>query len=61
MPNDWKEPTKKTPSIEEDPSMSDLRSASEKLKAKIAEATARNDVPFDSTLEQAARSVFGGS
>ena len=50
MPNDQNEPAKRRPSIEEEPSMSDLRSASEKLKAKIAEAKARNDMPFDSTL-----------
>ena len=50
MPNDRNESTKKIPSIEEDPSMSDLRSASEELKTKIAEAKARNDMPFNSTL-----------
>jgi hypothetical protein len=50
MPKDWNEPTKKILSVEEEPSMSDLRWASEELKAKIAEAKARNDMPIDSTL-----------
>ena len=50
MPNDHNEPAKKTPSLESDPSMSDLRSASEELKAKIAAAKARSDMPIDSTL-----------
>ena len=50
MPNDHDEPAKKAPPVEEEASMSDLRRASEELKAKIAEAKARNDMPFDSTL-----------
>jgi hypothetical protein len=50
MLNDQNEPAKKGPPIEEEPSMSDLRWASEELKARIAEAKARNDMPFDSTL-----------
>ena len=51
MPNDQNESAKKRLPIEEDPSISDLRWASEKLKARIAEAKARNDMPFDSTPE----------
>ena len=50
MSNDQNEPAKKGPFIEEEASMSDLRRASEELKAKIAEAKARNDMPIDSTL-----------
>ncbi|MGD0762514.1 MAG: hypothetical protein ABR929_04855 [Roseiarcus sp.] len=50
MPNDRNEPTKKGPSIEEKASTSDLRKASAELKAKIAEAKGRSDMPFDSTL-----------
>jgi hypothetical protein len=50
MPNDQTEPTKKMPSIEEDAFASDLRKASAELKAKIAEAKARSDMPIDSTL-----------
>ena len=50
MLNDQNEPAKKGRPIEEEPSMSDLRWASEELKARIAEAKARNDMPFDSTL-----------
>ncbi len=49
MPNDQSEPVKNGPPIEE-ASMSDLRWASEELKATIAEAKARSDMPFDSTL-----------
>jgi hypothetical protein len=49
MPNDQNEPAKKGPPIEE-PSVSDLTRASEELKAKIAEAKARSDMPIDSTL-----------
>ena len=47
MSNDQNEPAKKGPFIEEEASMSDLRRASEELKAKIAEAKARNDMPID--------------
>ncbi len=50
MANDQNEPAKKGPPIEEEASMSELRQASEELKAKIAEAKARNDMPIDSTL-----------
>ena len=50
MSNDRNEPAKKAPFIEAEASMSDLRRASEELKAKIAEAKARNDMPIDSTL-----------
>ena len=50
MSNDQNGPVKKGPFIEEEASMSDLRRASEELKAKIAEAKARNDMPIDSTL-----------
>ena len=49
MWNVQNEPGKNGPPIEE-ASMSDLRWASEELKARIAEAKARNDMPFDSTL-----------
>ena len=49
MSNVLNEPVKNEPPIEE-ASMSDLRWASEELKARIAEAKARNDMPFDSTL-----------
>jgi hypothetical protein len=49
MPNGQNEPAKNRTSIEE-ASMLDLRWASEELKARIAEAKARNDVLFDSTL-----------
>jgi hypothetical protein len=49
MPNDENKPAKEGPPIEV-ASMSDLRWASEELMAKIAEAKARNDMPFDSTL-----------
>ena len=49
MSNVQNEPVKNEPPIEE-ASMSDLRWASEELKARIAEAKARNDMPFDSTL-----------
>jgi len=49
MSNVQNEPVKNGPPIEE-ASMSNLRWASEELKARIAEAKARNDMPFDSTL-----------
>ena len=49
MSNVQNEPAKNGPPIEE-ASMSDLRWASEELKARIAEAKARSDMPFDSTL-----------
>ena len=49
MPNVQNEPVKNGPPIEE-ASMSNLRWASEELKARIAKAKARNDMPFDSTL-----------
>jgi hypothetical protein len=49
MPNDPNAPTTKRPSIEEEASMWGLRWVSEELKAKIAEAKARNDMPLDST------------
>ena len=50
MPKDHDEPAKKGPPVEAEASMSDLRSASEALKAKIAEAKARSDMPLDCTL-----------
>jgi hypothetical protein len=50
MPNDQNGPAKKGPPIEEEASTSNLRKASAKLKAKIAEARGRSDLPFDSTL-----------
>ncbi len=34
----------------EDPPVQELRKASEELKAKIAEAKSRNDMPLDSAL-----------
>jgi hypothetical protein len=49
MSNFQNEPVKNGTPIEE-ASMSDLRWASEELKTRIAEAKARNDMPFDSTL-----------
>jgi hypothetical protein len=50
MANDQNEPAKKGSTIEDEASMSELKRASEELKVKIAEAKARNDMPFDSTL-----------
>jgi hypothetical protein len=50
MPNDPTEPANKAPLIADAPSLSQLSRASKELKAKIAEAKARNDMPFDSTL-----------
>ena len=50
MPNDHNEPAKKAPPIDDEASMSELSRASAELKAKIAEAKARSDMPFDSTL-----------
>jgi hypothetical protein len=50
MPNDPNDPAKKAPPIADEPSLSELSSASKALKAKLAEAKARNDMPFDSTL-----------
>jgi hypothetical protein len=49
MPNDRNEPALKPASDEKGPP-SDLRKASEDLKAKIAEAKRRNDMPLDSAL-----------
>jgi len=50
MPSGRNEPAVKKPSSAETPSTSDLQKASEELKAKIAEAKGRNDMPFDSAL-----------
>jgi hypothetical protein len=50
MPNDQNELAKKGPPVGEEASISELRWASEELRARIAEAKARNDMPFDSTL-----------
>ena len=50
MANDQKETAKNGPPIEDDASTDSLRTASAKLKAKIAEARRRSDMPFDSTL-----------
>jgi hypothetical protein len=50
MSNDQDEPTVQKPSIDEKASMSDLQKASAELKAKIAEAKSRNDMPIDSAL-----------
>ena len=48
MPDDRNEPRQDAPSAEQE--LSDLRTASEQLKAKIAAARTRNDMPVDSTL-----------
>lgn len=50
MPVDQNTPAAKKSANEEKPSASDLRKASDELKAKIAEARARSDVPLDSAL-----------
>ena len=50
MPNDQNEPVGKKPAEEGEASVSELRKASDELKAKIAEAKARNDMPIDSAL-----------
>ena len=50
MPDDRNEPAEKKPASEANPSTSDLRKASDDLKARIAEARARNDMPLDSAL-----------
>ena len=50
MPNDRREPARKASPIEDEASTETLRKASAKLKAKIAEARDRSDMPFDSTL-----------
>jgi len=50
MPDDQNEPVEKKPADQGTPSTEDLRKASEELKAKIAEAKARNDMPLDSSL-----------
>jgi hypothetical protein len=50
MPNDRNESTKKRQPIEEEASASNLRKASAELKARIAKARDRSDMPFDSTL-----------
>ena len=50
MSNVQNEPAKKGPLIEDEASTGSLRKASAKLKAKIAEARGRSDMPFDSTL-----------
>jgi hypothetical protein len=50
MPNDQIESTVRKPSIDAKASTSDLRKASEELKARIAEARSRNDMPVDSAL-----------
>ena len=50
MPDDQNEPGEKKPADQGTPSTEDLRKASEELKAKIAEAKARNDMPLDSAL-----------
>ena len=50
MATDQNEPVKNGLPIEEEASMPELRWASEELKAKIAKAKARNDMPFDSPL-----------
>ncbi|MGA2493615.1 MAG: hypothetical protein ABSF67_11755 [Roseiarcus sp.] len=50
MSNDQNEPAKKEPPVEDETPLAELNWASKELKAKIAEAKARNDMPFDSTL-----------
>lgn len=45
MPED-----QKAPAVDENEPVSDLRKASDDLKAKIAEAKRRNDMPLDSAL-----------
>jgi hypothetical protein len=50
MANEDREPTKSALSIEEDASTRSLRKASQELKARIAKARGRSDMPFDSTL-----------
>jgi hypothetical protein len=50
MQKDQVEPAAKTPDIDEKASLSELRKASEALKAKIAEAKDRDDEPLDSAL-----------
>ncbi len=50
MPDDKNEPARTKPAGEEKPSASDLRKAADDLKAKIAEARGRNDMPLNSAL-----------
>jgi hypothetical protein len=50
MANEDDEPIKKGPFIDGAMSTTSLRKASEELKAKIAKARARSDMPLDSTL-----------
>jgi hypothetical protein len=50
MPNDQKEPDGTNASIDGKASEAELRKESAELKAKIAEAKLRNDMPLDSAL-----------
>jgi hypothetical protein len=50
MADDPNESARTAPPVEEEASLSELGRASKALKAKIAKAKARNDMPFDSTL-----------
>jgi hypothetical protein len=50
MSKDQNESAVTKASLDEKASVSDLRKASEELKAKIAEAKVRNDMPLDSAL-----------
>jgi len=50
MADDQHKTTGRKPADEHKSSTADLRKASEELKAKIAEARARNDMPIDSSL-----------
>ena len=50
MANDRNEPAKAAPPNGGEASTSNLRKASDELKAKIAKAKGRSDMPFDSTL-----------
>ena len=50
MANEPNEPAENGPSNAEEASTANLRKASEDLKARIAQARGRSDMPFDSTL-----------
>jgi hypothetical protein len=50
MQNDQNEPAVETQTIDEHSPTSELRKASEQLKAKIEDAKRRNDMPLDSAL-----------
>ena len=50
MANEPNQPAKNGPSTAEDASTANDRKALEELKAKIAKARGRSDMPFNSTL-----------